>query len=217
MRAGLRRALGTTAPVGLVQGADRRETGPEQGAAAAFHLVGDGVGRGFHRAHPREFESVLPGLARPRDRDDVGQRDRVLPLVGVHRGAGQREVLGHGERGRARGQLRERHRPEVLLQVAEQCGADRLAEHHATGHQGAGDRTARGDPQQHPDLGHDTEAVGADGDRFDVADRQTTADVRELLVGQPAGVGIGGAQRGHAPCLPGTAASSAEGAGVGDG
>ena len=73
------------------------------------------------------------------------------------------EVLDHGERRDLRRDLRQRHRPEVLLEVAQQRVAHPLAEQHAAGDDHAAERAVGGLPQQQADVGHVAELVDAHG------------------------------------------------------
>ena len=133
---------------------------------------------------------------------DTKLRDGVLAHVVERRDAGDREVLGDREGHDVGRQLRERRGTEVLLQVAHERRADRLAVQHAAGHERARHRAGGGGAaQQQADLLDLAEAVQSDRDRLDVEDRDTGPGLLELEVGEPAGVRVGGAHGGHAPIV----------------
>ena len=112
------------------------------------HLGDDLGAHGFLGRDPREVERVSGRGGLAVDRDDVRQADRVLARVVVARDRRVREVFGNGERCRIRRKARERHRPEVLLEVTEQRMADALAEHHSTGDEGSTDGAIGHRPQE---------------------------------------------------------------------
>ena len=91
------------------------------------------------------------------------------------------EVLDHGERRRVRWHLRQRERPEVLLEMPQQCVADALAEHHPTRHHHSADRAVGRDTQQQADLGHHASAVDPHRDGVDVHERHVGAHLLELF------------------------------------
>ena len=106
----------------------------------------------------------------------------------VERGhARGREVLGDGERLRAGRHPGQRHRAEVLLDVAQQGVAHPLVVQHPSGDQLAAHAAVLAEPEQHPDGDHGTAVVDPHRHRVDVEDRQLLTGEVELFAAQPAG------------------------------
>ena len=136
------------------------------------------------------------GRAVAGDRDDEGQGDRVLAGVVEGRDAGRGEVLGHGERQRARRDARQRHRAEVLLEVPEQGVAHPLVVEHPPGDELAPDRRRRRRRAGAARRRDRAALVDPDRDGVDVEDRQPLAGAVELLAAQPGG-GVVEVERTH--------------------
>ncbi|MCY1241344.1 hypothetical protein D9M72_542400 [compost metagenome] len=114
----------------------------------------------------------------------------MLAVVGESRVGRCREVLGHRERDRADGQLRECQGAEVLLHVTEQGGAYGFAVEDAAGHEGADHGSVLVGLQQRADFVHEPQGIEADGYGFHVNHGKPSPGFEEVLIGQPAGVRV---------------------------
>ena len=108
-----------------------------------------------------------------------------------------REVLDNGEGLGRRGYLRQRHRAEVLLQVADECIAHALAKQDSTGDHRPADRPVGHGPQEQSDFGHRALRVGAHRYRIDIDDREPFARSRHLLGAEPGGHCLEGVAHGE--------------------
>lgn len=91
-----RRFCGGRTP-GSDHAAHMRQRLLQQHPVSARHLALHRRGQCLLRAEPDQVERVLAGAAVAGDRDEVGERDRVLARVVVRRDAVRREVLRDGE------------------------------------------------------------------------------------------------------------------------
>src|SRR5690606_14340477 len=175
--------------IGEAGGSHRAQVGerlPEQEAPTALELVQDRRGERVLGRQPGELERVLSRIALAGEGD--GRLARVVQ--GCH--SRKWEVLGDRERSDVRRQLREGRGAEVLLQVAHQCGADRLSVQDPSGHERTRQRPGRGGAaEQEADLFELAQAVEPHRDRLDVEDRHARARLLELELRQPAGIGVG--------------------------
>src|SRR5690606_28592472 len=164
---------------------------PEQEAPTALELVQDRRGERVLGRQPGELERVLSRIALAGDGDDVGEGDGMLARVVQGRHARQWEVLGDRERSDVRRQLGKGRGAEVLLQVAHQCGADRLSVQDSSGHERPRQGPGRGRAaEQETDPFELAQAVEPRRDRLDVEDRHARARLLELELRQPAGIGV---------------------------
>ena len=160
----------------------------EQDPLTARHLVPGPRGGGLLRAEPDQVQGILARTAVAGHRDDVGEGHRVLARV-VERGDPQRrEVLRDGEGLRGGRDAGQRHRAEVLLQVAQEGVAHPLVVQDAARHQSAADRAVRSDAQEQPDTGDFAVVVDAYRYGFDVQDRHPCASLLELVGASQPGV-----------------------------
>ena len=169
------------------QTADVGESLLQQDPLAAGHLLLDQRRRGLLRTEPDQVQSVLPGAAVTGHRDDVGQGDRVLTRIVVRRDARRREILGDGEGLRGGRDEGQRHRAEVLLQVAQQGVADPFVVQDPAGDQSAAHRPVRRDAQQQSDAGDLPALVDPHGYGLDVHDRHPCTCQFQFAGSQPAG------------------------------
>jgi hypothetical protein len=84
----------------------------------------------------------------------------------------------------------QRDRAEVLLEMAQQRISDALAVQHPAGDDHAADRAVGGLAEEQPDLGDTPDFVDPNRHRVDVDEGHVGPDHLELLVVEPAGLGI---------------------------
>ena len=131
------------------------------------------------------------------------QQLTVATVVGVLAGiveAGDRrvgEVFDDGEGRRTRRQPRQRHRTEVLLEVADEGVTDPLPVQHTAGDHGATDRPVGRHPQEQAHVPDLAPVVEADGHGVHVDDRHLGAHALEAFRAEPPGPGLG--PIGHEP------------------
>ena len=137
----------------------------------------------------------------------------MLTVIEERTDARNREVLGDRERHGLWGQQRERHRSEVVLEVAEQRVANSLAVADAPRDERAGDLTEGGSAKQDADLGDQAHTVSAHRERLDVEHGQAPSRLGEFDVGEPTRIGgVAGGGRSEASVADGMTGATERGA-----
>ena len=147
---------------------------------------------------PCEVEGFLRGGALALAGDDKGHADGVLAGVVVTRHRRVGHVLRNRERQRRRRDSRKSGRAEILVEVAGQGLAERLAPSNPTTYDCSRDGSVRHGPQQQPHMAHLAEFVEPDWYGFDIRHGHAAANCLEVVVSEPALFGVEVDRIGHA-------------------